>query len=113
MHDERRKYPRADLDFDLEYYEETTSVATGGKNICAGGMAFRTRTLLAPGTLLRLVFSAADEVGEIRARARVVRSWDENGETIAAAEFFEIDAANQKLLARLVANYLKTETLPV
>lgn len=110
---ERRKFPRADLNFDVHYFEEQNPAAHGGKNICAGGMAFRTSDLLPTGMNLRLVFKTPGNPNEIRARARVVRSWTEKGECIAAAEFYEIDAEDKSLLTKLVENYLKTSTVAI
>ena len=113
MSDERREFPRADINFDVNYYEEKNPEMLYGKNICAGGMAFRTNELLKTGTVLQMVFKTPGNNSEIRARVRVVRAWSENDEFLAGAEFFEIESADKTMLAQLVDNYLSRETTPV
>ena len=111
--DDRRKYPRADINFKIRYHEDQRPEEVGGRNICAGGMAFETEQLLPVGLRLHLIFTVPGRSGEIRARGRVVRAWLEKDECMCAAEFFEIQSEDRELLAQLVANYVGKPALAV
>ena len=103
---ERRKDHRADLKFNIEYTEDLDTFSVGGRNLCPGGMAFTTGRLLPPGTWVKLKFTTQDSPHAIHARGRVLRSWKEQGEIVAAAEFFDIQSEDRNMIASLIADFV-------
>ncbi|MBI40574.1 MAG: hypothetical protein CMF59_13325 [Leptospiraceae bacterium] len=87
--EEKRKFPRADLVFRIEYrtLKEEQPRAGMTRDLSLGGVSLETEGPLDKGTPLSLTFSFPELEGTIHATGRVVRSWDEEGKIFTALRF--------------------------
>lgn len=87
--EEKRKFPRADLVFRIEYrtLKEEQPHTGMTRDIGLGGVSLETEAAMEKGTPLSLTFSFPELEGTIHATGRVVRSWEEDGKIFAALKF--------------------------
>ena len=96
---ERRKYPRADLIFDLTYsIGEQGPVATFSRDISLGGVSFQTREEFELDTVLNLTFTMGVLPEGVTASGKVVRSWKDGAATYTAVEFTDIDGTDLMII---------------
>ncbi len=89
---ERRRFPRADISFDLKYsVEPEQTFLTLSRDISHGGISFQTDELQRLGTDLELRLGRTGQSEVIRAAGKVVRSWREGPASFAAVAFTRID----------------------
>lgn len=87
----RRKYPRADLVFNVTYREDDREISTRSRDLSAGGISFITEHAFEPDQSLSLSFTLEGLPGQIDARCSVIRSWEEEDTIYTAVLFTEID----------------------
>ncbi|MBE7439755.1 MAG: PilZ domain-containing protein [Spirochaetales bacterium] len=95
---DRRKFPRADLVFKLVYSVEDEQNVGHSRDLSGGGICFESDRHFDAGCAMRVSFTLAGLPGTIEARGRVVRSWDEKGQTLTALEFTEVDEQDMVII---------------
>jgi hypothetical protein len=103
MDNDKRKYPRIENIFKLNYEIQRGKIATFSKDVSAGGVAFATDELLDENTMLALTFMIEGLPGEITANGKVIRSWQEGRANYAAVEFVNLPEQSQSQLKHLRA----------
>ena len=94
--------------FKLKYDAETQGAAeVDADTLSVGGVSFRTTGEVPIGTVLNLDFSIEGLAGEIKARGKVVRSWNVENLNFAAIEFTDIDDSDLEIIKDFIDSYLK------
>ncbi len=113
---ERRKYPRIDLIFKVEYEllknmsNNKMEVSSGkGKDISLGGISFECNksTDLKNGDMVLVNLSIPELEGNLNAMGRIIRVWEEEGKTFCALKFTTIDPVDYEILNRMIQENLK------
>lgn len=93
MNVDSRRYPRADVNFDIDYKPQKDQSEVSGKahDLSASGISFLTKEKLEPGTVLNLDLKLREINKDITAAGRVIRSWEYNNKIFTAVEFTQID----------------------
>lgn len=107
MNEDKRRYPRADLVFRLKYAAHDQTRETVSRDISGGGISIEVGSALLSGTELDLNFSIDGLPGEITARGRVIRSWQEAGKIFCALEFTAIDESDREIVEDFIKAHLK------
>lgn len=102
--DDRRKYPRIDLAFDVKYNttDEPKARNSNAQNVSTGGVAFKTEKQYSEGTYVRVKLSQPDLTNELEFVGRVVRSLDREGSIYTAIEFTEVNMASLEILESII-----------
>ena len=99
----RRKFPRADLVFDLDYRQEDNKpVTTFSRDISSGGVSFQTHDLYSQGAVLELIFSASQLPRSLKTIGRVVRSWNDGATNYTAVEFLEVSEDDLSIIREYI-----------
>lgn len=106
---EKRRYPRADLIFNLECLPEEGGEVKQPqpRDLSASGVSFCTEKELNEGELLNMALSIDGLPGRIEAKGRVVRSWNEGGKIFTAVEFEDIDPSDHEIVSSFIEEHLK------
>ena len=108
---EKRKFPRADLVFSVEYrpLKEEQPHTGLSRDLSMGGVSFRTDVPLEKGVPVVLSFSFPELDGAIQATGRVVRVWEEEGHNYAAMKFTAIHQDDLSILQNHLEQYFDAE----
>ena len=100
---DRRRFPRADMAFDLKYSAgPERSYLTLSRDVSNGGISFQTDELQGLGTPLELCLGQAGNPQTIRAAGQVVRSWREGPASFVAVAFTNINTEHlHRIMGRL------------
>ena len=98
--EEQRKYPRADVVFNLEFFtdKDVSLIPSKSRDISLGGISFKSDEKYVTDTGLTLTLNMAELPQPVTARGKVVRSWQDSEEFFTAIEFTEIDGADLMLI---------------
>ncbi|HBS04695.1 MAG TPA: hypothetical protein DEA96_07015 [Leptospiraceae bacterium] len=105
--EEKRKFPRADLVFRIEYrtLKEEQPRAGMTRDLSLGGVSLETDGPLDKGTPLSLTFSFPELEGTIHATGRVVRSWEDQGKHYTALRFTAVHQDDLAILRSHLEQY--------
>ncbi|MCB1167758.1 MAG: PilZ domain-containing protein [Leptospiraceae bacterium] len=105
--EEKRKFPRADLVFRIEYrpLKEESAYLGMTRDLSLGGVSIRTEQGLEKGAPVALSFSFPELEGSIQATARVVRSWQEGEHTYTALKFTAVLQDDLEILQEHINQY--------
>ncbi|MFN3603804.1 MAG: PilZ domain-containing protein [Leptonema sp. (in: bacteria)] len=112
---EKRKYPRLDLIFDIQYEllkdiseEEVKSYEGKGKDISLGGMSFECKGIkkIQEGDIIFIKLSLQELEGNLNAMGRIVRIWEENNKTFCAVKITTMDPVDYEILNNIIRENL-------
>ena len=108
--DERRRYPRADLVFNVSFEKtEDQHLAAISENLSAGGVAIKTDSEFSIGDEIKVEFSIKDLPGKISSGGKVIRAWEEDGSWHAAIQFTRIEEKDLDIVNGFIAEYILKE----
>ncbi|MCB1323858.1 MAG: PilZ domain-containing protein [Spirochaetales bacterium] len=103
MSEDKRRYPRADLAFELSYAVSGPGNKSRARDLSEGGISFMTAEELPPNANLVVQLALPGADGHVEATARVIRSWRDNqGQLFAAAKFVEVDEVDLGIIKRFI-----------
>lgn len=115
---EKRRYPRLNINVNVEYsvLETSESVAGNTKNISAGGICLIVYEDIKPGTILKLQIYLPDNHNPIQATGKVV--WRSKVEVVAdkrvrfdtGIEFLDIKDSDRNIIAQHIFSLLPYST---
>ncbi|MBU45485.1 MAG: hypothetical protein CMN76_19905 [Spirochaetaceae bacterium] len=105
--EEKRKFPRADLVFRIEYrtLKEEQPHTGMTRDLSMGGVSLETETPFDKGTPISLSFSFPELDGTIHATGRVVRSWQDGDKCFTALKFTAVHQDDLAILEAHLAQY--------
>ncbi|MCB1172089.1 MAG: PilZ domain-containing protein [Leptospiraceae bacterium] len=111
MSQEKRRYPRADIKFELKYFlDENAYMQFFHRDISGSGISFQTDKEYPAGMLMQVCVLIGGDKSEIQASGTVVRSWTESdGNIYTAIDLERIESNDQQLINRVVTDYLDLE----
>lgn len=113
---EKRKYPRVDLIFNIEYEfikefsNEHHQTHSGiGKDISLGGISFdcTNDTNIKEGDILFIKFSIPELEGNLKAMGKVIRTWYEENKKFCAVKFTGVNPVDYEILNNFINEFLK------
>lgn len=109
--EEKRKFPRADLVFDVQYrtLKEESPHNTVTRDMSMGGVSFRTESPVEKGVPVTLSLSFPELDGSIQATGRVVRVWEEDGQYFAGMKFTAIHQDDLAILESHLEQFFQSE----
>lgn len=117
---EKRKYPRVDLIFNIEYEfikefsnEQSHAHIGIGKDISVGGISFdcTNDTNIKEGDILFIKFFIQELEGNLKAIGKVIRIWYEENKKFCAIKFTGIDPIDYEILNNFIQEFRKLHNL--